>query len=232
MSLQVYPPINIINIIINEFFPVRNITLINTKIYTDDEIINDMEKYEYVRIDGINKRLRGSRNHIVFIIMKSNDNNVGSSFFELKKIKKFIELIDNDEITKNNKLDEFFLIVNKEYFGRKNFDDIVKELYNRQTGGIDVEGENPFYSVLPYHNFSFSVPKCKILYPHILMTKDELSELLQKERISIKDLPIILTNDVNIIWNGGRSGQVVIIHRCSESALESIYYRRIESHIK
>lgn len=231
MALQVYPPINIINIIVNEFFPNRGITLMNSNRFSDDEIISDMEKYGFVRINGINKNIRGTRDRVVFIIMKSNDNYSGGNL-ELRKVKKLIEIIDSDEVTKNNKLDEFFLIVNKEYFGRKNFDDIVKELYNRQRGGLDLEGESPYYSVFPYHNFSFSVPKCKILFPHIIMTKEDVLELLQKERLSFRDLPVILTSDVNIIWNGGRPGQVVRIHRCSESALEAIYYRRIESHIK
>ena len=232
MSLQVYPPINIINIIINEFFPTRGITIVNSKSFSDDEIIGDMERYGYVRIDGISKQSRGFRNRIVFIVMKSNDNNSNGGNLELRKIKKIIEIINNDDVTKNDKLDEFFLIVNKEYFGRKNFDDIVKELYNKQKGGLDLEGELPYYSVLPYHNFSFSVPKCKILYPHILMSKEDVDELLQKERINFRDLPSILTSDVNIIWLGARVGQVVRIDRYSESALESIYYRRVESHIK
>lgn len=231
MSLQVYPPINIINIIINEFFPVRNFTLIGNKSFSDDEIISDMEKYGFVRIDGISVNKRGNRDKIMFIVLKSNDN-YNTNNIELKKIKKIIELIDNDESTKNNTLNEFFLVINKDYFGRKNFDDIVKDLSNRQKQGVDQEGEAPYYSVFPYHNFSFSVPKCKILYPHVLMTKEEVSELLQKERINFKDLPVILTNDVNIIWNGGKPGQVVKIYRYSESALESIYYRRIENHIK
>lgn len=231
MAMQVYPPINIVNIIINEFFPNRGITLMNTNGFSDDEIISDMEKYGFVRIDGINTNVRGNRDRVVFIVMKSNDNYSGGNL-ELRKVKKLIEIIDSDDITKNNKLDEFFLIVNKEYFGRKNFDDIVKELYNRQKGGLDLEGESSYYSVFPYHNFSFSVPKCKILAPHIIMTKEDVFEFLHKERLSFRDLPVILTSDVNIIWNGGRPGQVVRIHRCSESALEAIYYRRIESHIK
>lgn len=230
MSLQVYPPVNIINIIIDEFFPNRGITMLNSNIYTDDEIISDMEKYGFVRIDGKSKN-RGQRDHIVFIIMKSNDNNTGGNL-ELRKVKRIIEMMDNDEVTKSEKLDELFIIVNKEYFGRKNFDDIVKELNNRQKGGMDPDGEKAFYSVFPYHNFAFSVPNCKILYPHILMSKEEVNELLQKERLNFRDLPSILTSDVNIIWNSGRPGQVVRIHRHSDSSLESIYYRRIESHIK
>lgn len=230
MSLQVYPPINIINIIINAFFPTREISLIPGK-YSDDEIISEMEKNGFIRIDGISKNARGFRNRVIIMIMKSNDNYTGNNI-DLKKVKRLIEIVDNSDVTKNDKLDEFFLIVNKEYFGRKNFDDIVKELYNRQKGGYDPKGEMPYYSIFPYHNFSFSVPKCKILFPHVLMSKEEVDELLQKERINFKDLPVILTSDVNIIWNGARPGQVVRIHRYSESALEAIYYRRVESHVR
>jgi len=51
MSLQVYPPVNIINIIVNEFFLTRNIEIVDSRSYTDDEIISDMEKYGFVRID-------------------------------------------------------------------------------------------------------------------------------------------------------------------------------------
>jgi DNA-directed RNA polymerase subunit H (RpoH/RPB5) len=231
MSLQVYPPINIINIIINEFFPYRNIKLVNNRTFNDDSIIKDMEFYGYIRIDGISVNDRGDRDKIIVIVTKSNDI-TNSNNTELKKIKKLIEQIDEDVITKENKLDELFLIINKELIGKKNFTDIIKDLYDRQKKGLDLEGERPYYSVFPYHNFSFSVPKCKILFPHILMSKEEVNELLQNDRLYISNLPIILTNDVNIIWNGGRPGQIVRIHRCSETALEAIYYRRIESHIK
>jgi DNA-directed RNA polymerase subunit H (RpoH/RPB5) len=223
MSLQIYPPIIITSVIINEFFPYRNFTL-KSQWLSDDEIISDMEKFGFIRIDGINNTSRGNRNHIIVIILKSND----QSNPELKKIKKIIENIDSND----SLLDELFLIANKELFDKKNFNDIIKELHNRQKNGTDVNGTHAFYTICPYHNFAFSIPKCKSIFPHEIMTKEEVTELLQKERISIKDLPIILTNDPPIIWNGGRVGQVVRIIRNSESAMHALYYRRIETHIK
>jgi DNA-directed RNA polymerase subunit H (RpoH/RPB5) len=222
MSLHVYPPIIITDIIVNKYFPHRKITL-TSKNYTNDDIIQDMEKYEYIKIEGTSE-FRGNRNKVIFIVVKSND-----AYFDLKKIKKILEILDDQNI--KNTLNEFFLITNKEYFEKKNFNDIVKELHLRQKGSYDPEGKCPYYSVCPYHNFCFDVPNCKILYPHIVMSKEDLNEFLSKERLNIKDLPVILTSDVNIIWNGGKPGQVVCIHRHSESTLESIYYRRIESHI-
>lgn len=213
--MQIYPPLVLINNIIHEFFPYRGFTLVKNYNINDDEIISNMEKNGFIRIDGINeKNPRGNRNYIIMIIVKNIDN----GNMDIKKIKKIIEDIDND-----SRLDEVFLIVHRELFDKKNFIDIIKELHNSQKTEDDI-----YYTICPYHNFSFSVPKCKILVPHILMTKDEVSELLQSERINIKDLPVILSNDVNIVWNGGRVGEVVKIIRNSESSLLSVVYRRIE----
>jgi DNA-directed RNA polymerase subunit H (RpoH/RPB5) len=221
---MVYPPIIITNIIINEFFPYRGFILNSNKM-EDDEIVSNMEKIGYIRINAINIRNpRGIKNNIIIIILKNNDNN-GS---ELKKIKKIIESIDGEEVTKLKTLDEVFIIVNKEFFDRKNFNDIIRDLHNRQKNNED----SPYYTICPYHNFAFSVPKCKIIYPHEIMTKEEVSDFLQKERISIKDLPIILTTDVTVIWNGARQNDVIRILRKSESSLESVYYRRVEYAIR
>lgn len=218
--MQIYPPLVIINNIIHEFFPYRGFILSKNYSIKDDEIISDMEKNGFIRIDGINKKNpRNGRDVIVVIVIKNVDN----SNIDLKKIKKIIEDIDNESISKNNTLDELFLIVHKEMFDKKNFMDIIKELQNRQKNN-----ETAYYTICPYHNFAFSVPKCKILIPHIIMSKEEVSELLQSERINIKDLPVILSTDVNIIWNGGRIGDVVKIIRNSETSLLSVVYRRIE----
>lgn len=223
MSLHIYPPLIIINIITDVFIPHRNFELI-TKKMSSDNIINLMEKVGYFRIDAINKNPRNNRNKIVFIVLKFIDN-------DLKKVKKIINMLDNDEIAKNNTLDEAFIILDKEFFTKKNFIDIIKELYSRQHGGIDINGVKPFYTICPYHNFTFNVPKCKIIYPHEIMTKEEVNELIYKEHINIKDLPTILTNDVTIIWNGARIGHIIRIIRKSESALESVYYRKVENAI-
>jgi DNA-directed RNA polymerase subunit H (RpoH/RPB5) len=228
MSLQIYPPIVIYKNIINNFFKYRKFTLLDKVILSDDNIISNMEKFGFIKIYGLNSyNPRGKRNKIIIIIIKNNDNNN----LELKKIKKIIEDVGNETITKNNTLDELFIIVNKDFFDKKNFNDIIKELVDKQHGGPDPEGIAPFYTICPYHNFIFCVPKSNMVCPHEVMTKDEVNALLQENRIFIKDLPIILASDPNIIWNGGRETQVVRILRKSEASLESVYYRRIEKRV-
>jgi len=229
MSLQVYPPIIVTNIIVNKFIPYRGYKILTENILNDDEIISAMERVGHLQINALNTRNpRGLRDKVIIVILKSNDN----GGLELKRVKKVIEIIDNTEYSKSDTLDEVFLIVNKDFFDKKNFIDIVKELLLRQNGDLDVNGLSPFYTVCPYHNFAFDVPNCKIIYPHEIMTKDEITELLQSERITIKDLPTILSNDVPLIWNGARIGQVIRILRKSESALESIYYRKVEPYLR
>lgn len=228
MSLEVYPITNIINIIVNEFFPYRGFKLIKEYIINDDDIINNMEKFGYVRIDGINeKNPRNRRNYIIMIMLKDD----GKNNMDLKKIKKIIDDIDNEEVTKNKILDELFLVINKEFFEKKNFNDSIKELYDRQKNGSDNEGESAFYTICPYHRFVFVVPKCTMIAPHIIMTKEEIHELLITERIQIKDLKIILSNEPIIIWNGGRVGDIVKIIKNSETSLLSVDYRRVENYI-
>lgn len=231
MSLQVYPPNIIISMIINEFFKYRNITLDGNKSFSSDEINADMDKIGYVQIEGTNKNPRGIRDKIIVIVMKSNDNK-NNTTSDMKFIKNIIQLVKNTEYYKQNKLDEFFLILNKEHFGKKNFEDIVNELYAEQKGGLDIKGEKPYYSIFPYEKFVVNVPESNIIPRHELMSTEEVDDLLTFNRCSYTDIMVILTNEVSIIWNGGRPGQMVKIYRNSESALISIAYRRIESHIK
>jgi len=224
MSLQVYPPVIIYYIIVNKFLPHRGFRLISD-LLTTDEIISNMEKIGYLQITAINeKNPRNDRNKILILLLKNNE----SGILELKKIKKIIDYIENHEYFKTKTLDETFIIVNKDFFEKKNFIDIIKELIVNQKGDLDLEGKSMFYTICPYHNFAFDVSNCKNIYPHEIMTKEEVDMLLKTERINIKDLPTILSNDVTIIWNGARIGQIIRILRKSEAALESIYYRKVE----
>jgi DNA-directed RNA polymerase subunit H (RpoH/RPB5) len=56
----------------------------------------------------------------------------------------------------------------------------------------------------------------------------EVEEFLRREHTTRGDLPVIYTNDAQIVWNGGREGQVVEITRDSQTAGTALYYRRIE----
>ena len=61
---------------------------------------------------------------------------------------------------------------------------------------------------------------------HVLLTKEETIELLNKYKISLIDLPKVLNTDPAIFAVGGREGDVVKILRKSRTTLEEIEYYR------
>ena len=60
---------------------------------------------------------------------------------------------------------------------------------------------------------------------HALLTDNEKQELLNKYKITVRQLPRILVNDSVIQNLGGKIGDVVKIARNSPVAGESLYYR-------
>jgi DNA-directed RNA polymerase subunit H (RpoH/RPB5) len=216
-----FPPIVIINKILTIFFPYRGFKVIGTVPTTDDDIISNMEKIGYITINAINtKNPRGLRDRIIMVIIKNNDN------LEIKKIEKIIEEAENS--VSKNKLDELFIICNEEYFKKKNFIDFIIKQQKNQKDNINYENiDYPFYTICPYYIFAIDVPNSDQMDPHYVMSKNESQELLKKERLNNIYLPRIIHMDTAIIWNGGRVGEYVKIYRKSESAMSSIYYRKI-----
>ena len=61
---------------------------------------------------------------------------------------------------------------------------------------------------------------------HVLLTKEETIELLEKYKIGLIDLPKILNTDPAVFAVGGREGDVIKILRKSHTTLEEIKYYR------
>lgn len=64
---------------------------------------------------------------------------------------------------------------------------------------------------------------------HILLTKEESLNLLEKYRIDINDLPQIFEKDPVAIAIGAKEGDIVKITRDSETTVKSVnYYRYVK----
>lgn len=61
---------------------------------------------------------------------------------------------------------------------------------------------------------------------HVLLTKDETIELLNKYKISLIDLPMVLNTDPAVFAVGGREGDVIKILRKSQTTHKEIEYYR------
>lgn len=69
------------------------------------------------------------------------------------------------------------------------------------------------------------ITKNEMVPKHVLLTDSEKQELMDQYKITLRQLPRILVNDVVIQNLGGKVGDVVKIVRKSSVAGESLYYR-------
>jgi len=70
------------------------------------------------------------------------------------------------------------------------------------------------------------VLKHDLVPKHVILTKEETNELLDKYKIKVIDLPQILTNDPVIFSIGAKEGDVIKILRKSHTTLGEIEYYR------
>lgn len=61
---------------------------------------------------------------------------------------------------------------------------------------------------------------------HIILTKEQTKDLLNKYKIKVVDLPRILNSDPAIFSIGGKEGDIVKILRKSHTTLDEIEYYR------
>ena len=66
----------------------------------------------------------------------------------------------------------------------------------------------------------------KYVPKHVLLTKDETDELLQKYKIGVIDLPQMFEKDPVAIAIGAKEGDIVKIVRDSETSVNSVVYYR------
>jgi hypothetical protein len=230
---QVFPPETVVRVIIDAYFPYRRLTLAprglasNAKVpvFNKDRIISDMELFQYVRLDAVRETPRGDRDWVVVLVLGAD----GKYSNHSPELRKLLDGVESELPTKEGRLDEVIIVAEEErFFNKKHLTEAIREAQEKQAGGPDLAGKAPFYNAYPYHNFGLVVPEHKSAPPHRIMGIAEVEEFLRREHTTRGDLPVIYTNDAQIVWNGGREGQVVEITRDSQTAGTALYYRRIE----
>lgn len=232
MALQVYAAGGIVRNIIDHFLPHRGLSLAprglardaEARAFAEDEIISDMEQFAYVRLDAVRAVPRGARDWVVVLVLSAT----GKYAHHSPDLRRLLDGVEAERATKEGRLDEVIVVAEEPFFAKKNLTDIIREAQQRQAGGADPAGAAPFYSAVPYYVFSYVLPENKIVAPHRVMAPAEVDDLLRRERLSLRDLPVIHTSDPPIVWNGGREGQVVEITRDSQTGGAALYWRRIE----
>ena len=211
-----YSSNKIINTIINDFIPYRG--LITNAKFTKDEILADIKNIGYIKIETITPNPRGARNKVTFLILSIN-----SKYSHSPELRKLLDIVSND-----NTIDELIIIIEEIFFSKKTLLDIVKEYQKNEIYNV-INGELAIYNAYPYYNFIENIP-IKV-FPHRIISFEEIKQNILTEYIKIGDLKVIFTNDPPIIWLGGKDGQVVEIQRDSSTSGIAIDYRRIERKI-
>jgi DNA-directed RNA polymerase subunit H len=225
-----YAPNAIVRTLIGKYLPYRQMELaerggagpISRKI-TNDDVVSEMERFRYTRLDAISKTPRGKRNWAVILVLDPSGKYTNHS----PDLRMLVESTEAEPAARSGRLNELIIIACTEFFGKKNMTDVIRALQRKQTKTADAEGEAPLYNAYPFHTFSFVVPEHKSVPPHEIMAEDEVQLLLKKLRLARAALPLILSCDPPIVWCGGREGQVVRVTRDSRTARTAIMYRRI-----
>lgn len=187
-----------------------------------DTIVTDMEHRGFLRIDARRKQPRGERDHVVILVL--SDQGKYSHFSP--DLRALLGGLDSEPSTRG-RLDEVMLVVEPEFFRKKNLVEVVKKFQEREAGGADLEGAGPVYSVFPYHVFCNVVPERVDVMKHRIITDEEALAYLARERLGPKDIFTMFSNDPPIVWLGGRPGQFAEITRDSETAAVAIVVRYI-----
>jgi len=230
-------------IILTKFLPFRGLELIENDTITnaivtaynnEDDIprtkelieFNDMalnliKNTGFFQINAKNQSPRGARDLVTILILSNDD------YGDLKKnktLKKNIDLLDKDGY-----LDELIIITDKSQFNKKSFIDCIIELKQNEVYR-DYSGECARYNAYPSIFFRCDIPNVVTIYPHRIISDQEIERELNSEYILKSNIPTIYDYEPIIIWLGGRCGEVVEIIRNSIT-IESVYYRLIKSEI-
>ena len=237
MAQQVYPPNVVVSTLLGGFFRYRGLEPAprglarglardaTLRQYTDDDVINDMEQFGYVRIDARRLEPRGERVWVVVLVLAEG----GKYALHGPDLRKLLDGVGAERPAKEGLLDEVIIVAGEGMFSRKNMTDVIGEYQKAsQAGGADLAGAAPFISAHPFHVFAAVIPECTSVPPHRLMAADEVAAFLQRERLAFRDLPAVPASDPPVVWLGGREGQAVCILRPSQTAGQVPYVRRIE----
>jgi DNA-directed RNA polymerase subunit H (RpoH/RPB5) len=211
----------VVSTIVNDFSRYRHLEIKNAP--DEQKVLKDMETQGYLRIDAVNTRPRGKRAHVVILVLDETKKYSHNS----PELKKLMAIVDNEDISKNNILDEVILVVGSVFETKKNLLDVVKMYQQREVKGADLTGRSPFYTIIYYRNIKQCIPEHVGVPKHILLTPQETQEFCDQQYKTIKDFPLIPYTDPQILWIGGRPGQMVKIIRDSEATCNYFAYRTI-----
>ena len=182
-----------------------------------------MERFNYFRLDAVNAKPRGSRNHVIILVLAKD----GRYSHFSPDLKKLLEGVAAEKVATEGRLDELIIVAEEEFFKRAL---LLETVHSYQRGGAqsyDPEGRAPYYNAYHYHIFAIVIPEHVEVVPHRIMSAEEEAAFFRRERLVPSDLEPIYEADPPAIWAGARLGQLIEVTRLSEVTGRAIAVRRV-----
>lgn len=198
----IYPPIIIVNTIINEFFKVRGVKY-DEKL-SDDHIIEKIANYGHIKIQSDK----------IVVVLADKDHKCSKekqSFIEMFKFMKDIP----------STVEELIIVLDRDILLNKK--NIVSEI-----GELVINYPKLRVVACPFERFTFNILKHKDVAEYKILSKSEITELTQIKHLNLNDLKVILETDPPMIWIGARKGDVVECRDKSLTAVMKIEYYNIK----
>ena len=144
-----------------------------------------------------------------------------------------VSSLNSEDFAREGRLAEVIVVIPDDGTRRKrkNMTDVIRAFRAAARAGTATPGtpDGPppaaeFYNMYPYYMFATDYPRCQCVARHEIVGADEVEEILGRERLVRAGLRAIFDTDPPVVWAGGRAGQVVRIHRASETAGKAYDY--------
>ena len=208
--------------ITHDFARYRKLDILNDPSTDPSKMVKDLDQNGFLRIDAVNLNPRGIRKDVIILVLDEHKKYSHNS----PELKKLLGSVDSEAATKDKTLNEVILVV-AIFESKKNLLDVVKLYQQREVRGPDITGKSAFYTLIYYRNLKHCIPEHVGVPKHTLMNSEEIQELCGWHLKTIKDFPLIPHTDPQILWIGGRTGQMVRLDRDSDTTCIYYSYRTI-----
>jgi DNA-directed RNA polymerase I, II, and III subunit RPABC1 len=144
--------------------------------------------------------------------------------------KMYVKFVLNTK-TKTSQVKEFIDEITEKYIDATSDELLIvmRGSYNTNIMKIQKDKVYKYVQIMWVKNLLFNPTRHSLVPKHEKITKDEISELMEKYQLKSRtQLPLITREDPIVRWYNFKSGDVLRIIRPSETSRESIFYRCVK----
>ena len=177
-----------------------------------DRFITGLNHIGYYRLDARDNREDAYKIVTILILALS-----GKYTDHAPYLRGLVSSLNSEGFVREGRLSEVIVVAPDEIMKKKNMTDVIRD-FRAAASAAD------YYNLYPYSVFSLNIPQCQIVPLHEIVSLPEQTAFLARERLALRDLPMVASSNTPVVWIGGRPGQVIRIRHPSETAGEAYQY--------